>query len=166
MGSLLIQLLHARGAWVAGAARGDRKLKSTRALGARAAFDYGHEDWTERALASADGRGFDVVLDGVGGDIGRVSLALTAPGGRFIGYGGPSGEFVRPEPGHAARMRSLFDLELAAGDERRLIEAALRQAAAGRLRPVIGQTYPLEQAADAHTAIEARAALGKTLLLP
>jgi NADPH2:quinone reductase len=38
-------------------------------------------------------------------------------------------------------------------------------AAAGRIRPVIGQTFPLEQAADAHAAIEARSTVGKTLLL-
>jgi NADPH2:quinone reductase len=46
---------------------------------------------------------------------------------------------------------------------RRTIEA-LALASAGRLRPVIGQRYPLAQAADAHTAMETRAAIGKTLL--
>lgn len=39
------------------------------------------------------------------------------------------------------------------------------QAAGGRLRPVIGQTYPLERAADAHAAIASRATVGKTLLV-
>jgi NADPH:quinone reductase-like Zn-dependent oxidoreductase len=38
------------------------------------------------------------------------------------------------------------------------------EAAAGRLRPLIGQRFPLERAADAHAAIEARATVGKTLL--
>ena len=37
--------------------------------------------------------------------------------------------------------------------------------AAGRIRPVIGQRFPLEQAADAHLAIEARDVIGKTLLV-
>jgi NADPH:quinone reductase len=41
---------------------------------------------------------------------------------------------------------------------------ALTEAAAGRLRPLIGQRFPLERAADAHAAIEARATVGKTLL--
>ncbi len=41
---------------------------------------------------------------------------------------------------------------------------ALAEAAAGRLRPVIGQTFPLERAADAHAAIESRRTVGKTLL--
>jgi NADPH2:quinone reductase len=43
---------------------------------------------------------------------------------------------------------------------------ALAEGAAGRLRPVIGQTFPLERAADAHAAIGKRATLGKTLLIP
>jgi NADPH2:quinone reductase len=45
-----------------------------------------------------------------------------------------------------------------------LTRAALDEALAGRLKPVIGQVLPLERAADAHAAIEARATVGKTLL--
>ncbi len=41
----------------------------------------------------------------------------------------------------------------------------LARAAAGALRPLIGQTFPLDRAADAHAAIAARATVGKTLLL-
>jgi NADPH:quinone reductase len=45
-----------------------------------------------------------------------------------------------------------------------LSRAALSEAAEGRLKPVIGQMFPLAQAAQAHAAIEARATVGKTLL--
>ena len=48
---------------------------------------------------------------------------------------------------------------------RELARAALAEAAAGRRQPLIGQTFPLEQAADAHAAIERRTTVGKTLLL-
>jgi NADPH2:quinone reductase len=41
----------------------------------------------------------------------------------------------------------------------------MSEAAAGRLRPVVGQTFPLDRAADAHAAMEARGVVGKTLLL-
>jgi NADPH:quinone reductase len=47
---------------------------------------------------------------------------------------------------------------------RRLTGQALAAAAAGQLEPLIGQTFPLEQAAEAHRQIEARAVTGKTLL--
>jgi len=46
-----------------------------------------------------------------------------------------------------------------------LLSDVLAEAAAGRLRPVIGQVFPLERAADAHAALAARSAIGKTLLL-
>lgn len=49
---------------------------------------------------------------------------------------------------------------------RELSRLALAEAAAGRLRPTIGQTFPLEEAAAAHAAIERRATVGKTLLIP
>ncbi len=45
-------------------------------------------------------------------------------------------------------------------------EFALAEAAAGRLKAVIGQTYPLEHAAAAHAALEGRQTIGKTLLIP
>jgi NADPH2:quinone reductase len=51
-------------------------------------------------------------------------------------------------------------------DNRALLEQALVAAAAGRLRVVIGQTFPIARAADAHAAIEARTTIGKTQLLP
>ena len=47
-----------------------------------------------------------------------------------------------------------------------LIKAALQEAATGRLVAVIGQTYPLERAAEAHATIEARKSIGKVLLIP
>ena len=47
-----------------------------------------------------------------------------------------------------------------------LVEQALAGVSAGRLRPVIGQTFPLIKAAQAHRSIESRGTLGKTLLLP
>jgi len=51
-------------------------------------------------------------------------------------------------------------------DNRALVERGLALAAAGRLQPVIGQVFPLSRAADAHATIEARATIGKTILVP
>ena len=63
-------------------------------------------------------------------------------------------------------MRGIRDVQLTDADLKRLTEQALAEAAAGRIKPVIGQTFPLARAADAHTAIERRAVFGKTVLLP
>ena len=51
------------------------------------------------------------------------------------------------------------------GEMNELTRRALDAAARGALRPVVGQTFPLEHAADAHAAIEARTTVGKTLLV-
>lgn len=57
-------------------------------------------------------------------------------------------------------------MQLTAAELQRLTEQALAEAATGRIRPVVGQTFPLAQAAAAHAAIEGRAVFGSTLLLP
>jgi NADPH:quinone reductase len=54
--------------------------------------------------------------------------------------------------------------QLAAPDRSNYIERALRAAAAGEIAPVIGQTFPLDQAGAAHAAIEGRSVFGKTLI--
>jgi NADPH:quinone reductase len=62
-------------------------------------------------------------------------------------------------------LRGIEHVRFASGEAKRLTRKALSETAAGRIRPVIGQTFPLERAADAHTAIEARSVIGRTLLL-
>src|SRR5215472_4023600 len=108
----------------------------------------------------------DVVFDGVGGDIGLAAFALLRPNGRFCPFGMASGSFapVSPELAREHQVTVLKSQPLGAEDLRRATKAALAEAAAGRLHPVIGQEFELAQAADAHAAIESRATTGKTLL--
>lgn len=156
LGSLLVQLALAAGARVIGAASGGRKLALIRDLGAEA-VDYTVPGWAEPL------RGLDVVYDGVGGTIGREALAATAAGGRFLVHGAAGGPFTQPGEGVTAFG---FPELLRIGQQApQLTARALQAAAEGRLRPVIGQTFPLAQAAAAHAAIEARQTLGKTLLI-
>ena len=62
-------------------------------------------------------------------------------------------------------MRGIRDVQLPPAERRRLTEQAMAAAAAGGLRPVIGQTFPLAQADRAHAAIEDRSVFGSTLLV-
>jgi NADPH:quinone reductase len=169
LGILLVQLAHAAGARVIGAARGKPKLDLARELGADAVVDYSEPGWTEQARQVTGGKGPDVVLDGVGGHIGWAAFEVTASGGRFSAHGAPSNEFAKIDPaearGHRVTVFGIEQVQLARADANRLTELALSEAAAGRIRPVIGQTFPLERAADAHAAIEARSVIEKILLL-
>ncbi|MGW8887271.1 zinc-binding dehydrogenase [Streptomyces sp. NPDC055749] len=170
MGTLLVQLAHAAGAHVVAVARGERKTALVRELGADTVIDGAVADWAERtraALADAGGPA-DVVLDGVGGQVGLAALPLVADGGRFSAHGAPTGDFAPVDPGEAARrsikLLGIGDVQLSDAEHVRLGGLALAEAAAGRLRPVVGEVFPLEDAGRAHAAIEARSLLGKALL--
>ncbi|WP_119730891.1 zinc-binding dehydrogenase [Thermomonospora amylolytica] len=160
VGTLLVQLARAEGAHVVAAAGGPRKTALARELGADMTVDYREPDWTRRAGE------VDVVFDGVGGDIARAAFGLLARGGRMISYGLASGGWAEiPEDEAAGRGVALLRPRPGPRELRDCTEHALAEAAAGRLRPVIGQRFPLERAADAHAAIESRATVGKTLLV-
>jgi NADPH:quinone reductase len=164
VGTLLVQLARNAGARVVALAGGERKLAVARDLGADVAVDYSHGDW---ALQVRDAVGdVDVVFDGVSGDIGLAAFGLLGAGGRFCPFGMASGSFA-PVTAELARARQVTVLRGAvpgAAEFTALVREALTEAAAGRIRPVIGQELELAQAAAAHAAIEARATIGKTLL--
>ncbi|MPZ85509.1 MAG: zinc-binding dehydrogenase [Actinophytocola sp.] len=159
VGSLLVQLAKAAGAHVVAAVGGARKVEVARELGADEAVDYREHGWPDRA------GGVDVVFDGVGGDIGRAAFGLLDRGGRMLSFGLASGSWTSIAPEEAARRGvTLVRATPTPTELRAYTESALAEAAAGRLRPLIGQRFPLERAADAHAAIQSRATVGKTLL--
>ncbi|MEV6811669.1 zinc-binding dehydrogenase [Micromonospora sp. NPDC051296] len=163
VGSLLVQLAARSGARVVGLAGGTRKVALLPGLGARIAVDYREPDWVKRVRSAVGG--VDVVFDGVGGTIGRAAFELLDPGGRMLSFGLASGEWAGiPEETAAERGVTLARPAPTPQQLRAYTERALAEAAAGRLRPVIGQRFPLERAADAHAAISARETVGKTLL--
>jgi NADPH2:quinone reductase len=166
MGALLVPLLKAAGAHVTGAARGERKLDLVREWGADLAIDYTLPGWAERVREETGGP--HVVLDGTGGAAGRAAFDITRPGGRFLAYGAADG-FAPVGPDEAASRGIAFVgiLDLGHDEEwtRRDLRRLLDDAAAGRIAPFIGQTFPLDRAAAAHAAIEARETVGKTLLM-
>jgi len=173
VGLLSAQLARAAGAaHVIGLARGAEKLALVKEFGADTAIDYGQQDWPEQVRAAAPD-GVTVVFDGNGGEVGERAFGLLADGGRFVVFGFSSGAMTKPDPAAVeARGISLLSYfgaptgprspEQQARQTREVIAAA----AQGRLRPHVGQRFPLEQAAAAHAAITARTTIGKTVLEP
>ncbi|WP_028814338.1 zinc-binding dehydrogenase [Streptomyces flavidovirens] len=168
LGSLFMQAARHAGAVVVGAAGGPAKVGRVRTLGAGIAIDYRDADWPAHVREALDGREVSVVLDGVGGRLGRQALELLGPGGRFLLHGWAAGEPT------AITTRDLVERQLTAtwaigpnmvpaGGRRELAARALDEAAAGRLVPLITR-FPLERAADAHAALEARETEGKVVL--
>jgi NADPH2:quinone reductase len=165
LGSLLVQLARNAGANVIGAAGSQHKLSVASELGAGMVANYTQPDWTAHLRASH--AGVDVVFDGVGGAISRAAFELLRPGGRFCAFGMASGSFAQVTDDEA-EARSITVIRGGRPTPQELPElarAALDEAVAGRLRPLIGQTFALDRAADAHAAMERRETIGKTLLL-
>ncbi|HEX2130049.1 MAG TPA: zinc-binding dehydrogenase [Actinophytocola sp.] len=162
LGAVLVPRAKAAGATVVAAARGARKLALVREWGADVAVDYTEPDWLEAVGA------VDVVFDGAGGASGEGAFGLVTPGGRYLSYGAASGEFPRIDQADARRRGvrhfGINDLRYEGQEARRKLRALMADAAAGRFRPFVGQTFPLERAADAHAEIEARRTVGKTVL--
>ena len=164
VGSLLVQLARQAGARVVALASQERKLEAARSLGADLVVDYSDADWPSRVRAAAGP--VNVVFDGVGGHTGLAAFELLAPGGRFCPFGMASGGFapVSPDLARERDVTVVRNAPPAPGGIRALSAAALDEAAAGRIHPLIGQEFRLSQAAGAHAAIESRATIGKTLL--
>ena len=164
VGTLLVQLAKAAGAKVVGAAGGAAKLELAREMGSDLVVDYLSPDWMAPVRQAVGG--LDVVFDGVGGAVARTSFELLEPGGRMISFGLASGGWadVSEEAATDRGVTLLRPPHLAPAENRAYTERALGEAAAGRLRPVIGRRFPLARASEAHAAIEARATTGRTLL--
>jgi len=171
IGGLLTQAAHHAGATVVGVAGGPDKVALVRRLGADVSVDYTAGDWAETVRTALNGRDVTVVFDGVGGAPGRAAFDLLGFGGRMIIFGYSAGEAT------AFTAQDLLDRALAAtvvlgprilsrpGGIRALEEAALAEAAAGRMVPTT-QAFPLADAAAAHEALEGRATVGKVVLIP
>ena len=169
LGAVLVQLARTAGARVIGAARGRPKLDLAIEVGADLVIDDSEPDWPKQVVEATGGTGADLVFDNVGGSIGRAAFGATAAGGRFSAHGAPAGGFAEIDSQEAGRLgvtvRGIEQVQFAPPDLVRLTGKALLDAAGGLIRPVIGQTFQLVRAADAHRALEARGVIGKTLLV-
>jgi len=162
LGSLFLQAARHAGAFSIGAAGGEHKVAQ---LDADLAVDYSRPGWTE---GLRDHR-VTVVLDGVGGELGRAALETLAPGGRIVLYGFASGTPTEITTGDLFRLGIRADAAIGPRILPRLREletAALKAAAEGRLVPRVGSSFALAEAAAAHHALETRRTTGKVVLVP
>ncbi|MFF8013761.1 zinc-binding dehydrogenase [Streptomyces sp. NPDC007929] len=173
VGHLAVQIAKALGAGKVIATAGSRaKLDFVRELGADVAIDYTDDDWTDQVLAATDGRGADVVLETVGGEVLLKSLDITATFGTLVFYGSASGD-IPPIPTLAlARMKNVagFSLYAMLYNKPDAVAEGLRHLLelvdSGQVKPVVHQRLALEDAVKAHELMEARAQLGKVVLVP
>jgi NADPH:quinone reductase-like Zn-dependent oxidoreductase len=125
-------------------------------------IDRSAEDWSKAVFRLTERQGVDVVVDNVGAETLFGSIRALRRGGRILIVGNTSGP------------RTEIDLRYVFGKHIRLIGSTMaphqdfvtvmRLIFEGRLRPVVGASFPLERAADAHRALEGGTVFGKIVL--
>ena len=173
VGTIAIQLAKMWGAKVIAVTSSDSKAQLAKSLGADLLVDANSGDLTKDLRDANGGKGVDLVLEMVGGNTFDHSLESLGAFGKIITFGMASRTAPTPiHPGslmHGSKTVSGFWLANCFGSKEMLADviAELFQLVTdGKLKPVIGATFPLSQAADAHRSMLARESTGKIALDP
>jgi NADPH2:quinone reductase len=173
VGSIAIQLAKLWGAKVIAVTSNDEKKKLAKELGADQVIDSDTDKLKAALLEANGGKPVDLVLEMVGGKTTDISLEVLAPFGRLIVYG-----MASRTPGTSINPASLmggsktitgFWLAHCFGSKELLndvIDELFALVIQGNLKPVIGATFPLSEAINAHKAMLARSTVGKIVLNP
>lgn len=173
VGHLLVGWLKAVGATVIGTAGSDEKAEQARAAGADHVILHKTEDVAARVREITGGAGVAVTFDGVGKATWDATLAATARRGLIVSYGNAGGAVEGVKLSVLAAKGSLFvtrptlfDYYVTPEERRAGVERVFAMLRQGAIRPEIGQTFALEDVADAHRALEAGETRGSTVLIP
>ena len=173
VGSVAIQLAKMWGGRVIAVTSSDEKSALAKSLGADVTVDAKSGNLAQAMFDANNGKPVDLVLEMVGGKTFDASLEVLAPFGRVIVYGMASGEMATPVNsisllgtsktitgfwlGHCFGKKELLDDVIAQ------LFILIKN---GKLKPIIGATFPLSKAGDAHKAIVGRGTTGKITLDP
>lgn len=173
VGQLLTGWLKAIGARVIGTVGTAEKADHARAAGADHVIRYRDEDVAAKVRELTGGEGVPVVFDGVGMASWQASLDSAARRGLIVSYGNAGGPVTGVALGTLSAKGSLFvtrptlfDYYADPAERRHGVDRVFAMLRKGAIKPQIGQTFPLEGAAEAHRALEAGETRGSTVLLP
>ena len=172
VGIVAVQIAKAAGARVIGTVSSDSKAAVVKEYGADDVINYATKDFADEANRLTGGRGVDLILDAVGATTFDKGTKCLAPFGHLILYGRAGGP---PEPLNVFRLfdRSskvsgftLYAVAPLPDVMRRGIEESFKLIAERKLKLVVGKSFPLAQAAEAHKFMESRQSIGKLVLIP
>jgi NADPH:quinone reductase len=173
VGLLLVQMARAVGARVIGTASSEEKARLAREAGADEVIVFTKHDFEAEVKRLTDGKGVEVVYDGVGKATFEKNLNVMRLRGMLVLYGMSSGPVLPVDPAKLSEKGSLYMARTtlahftATRDEllarTRALFGMIRE---GKLKLRIAKTYPLADAAQSHRDMEARKIAGKLLLIP
>ncbi len=162
VGSAAIQVARWAGAKVFATAGSDGKLAKAKRLGAAWGVNYSRVDFAQEVLRLTDYRGVDVVFEHIGPATWAGSVRCLARGGRLVTCGATTGPKVELD------LRFFFTKELSVMGcymgSRKELKKVLKLVAKGKLKPVVGGVFPLEDACRAQETMESRNFFGKLVL--
>ncbi len=171
VGALLTQMAAALGARVIATVSTAEKGRVARDAGASEVIVYTESDFELETKRLTDGKGVDVVYDGVGKTTFEQSLKCLRTRGLLALYGAASGPVPPFDLGRLSSMGSLFitrpislDYVKTREELTQRIDALFRWVIEGKLRVRIDHSYPLDQVAQAHIDLESRKTIGKLIL--
>jgi NADPH2:quinone reductase len=173
VGIAAVQIGKALGARVIATAGGAEKLEIARREGADELIDYQKEDFVARVLELTGGKGADVIYDSVGGEVFEKSLKCIAWNGRLLVIGFASGT-IPSVSANRILLKNIAVTGLHWGAHTtkepakipRTFEALFELQRAGRIRPVVFRSYPLDQVPAALEALGSRKTFGKVVVAP
>jgi putative PIG3 family NAD(P)H quinone oxidoreductase len=172
VGTAAVQLAARAGAIVVATAGSRAKLDTARELGATHVIDHREEDFVARLRDLTGGRGADVILDVMGAAYLDRNIEALAPDGRLVVIGMQGGTTAELDLGALMRRRGALITtavrsrppEQKAAMVAAFAEDVIPQLASGVVHPVIDRVLPLEEAAEAHRALESGGVIGKVVL--
>jgi NADPH2:quinone reductase len=135
-------------------------------------INYATQDFAEEALKLTDGKGVDLILDAVGKPTLEKGLRCLAPFGHLMLYGRAGGP---PDPLNLFTLFQkslkvsgfvLYTISAMPDKHREGIEKSFQLMGQGKLKLLIGKSFPLAEAAEAHRHMESRQSTGKLVLIP
>ncbi len=173
VGLAAVQIGKALGARVIATAGGPEKLEIARREGADETIDYQKEDFAARVLQLTGGKGADVIYDSVGGDVFEKSMKCIAWNGRLLVIGFASGAIPSVQANRILLKNiAVTGLHWGAHAQKepakipQTFEALFELQRAGRIRPVVFASYPLEELPAALEALGSRRTFGKVVVVP
>jgi NADPH:quinone reductase len=173
VGTLAVQLAKLFGAGkVIATASSSEKLELARQMGADVLINYSESNWVEQVLEATGGKGVDVALEMVGGDVFQKTLKCLATFGRLVVFGAASGEQSKMYPSSLmARNQSVIGFFLPQIMRKpELLQPSLVELLSylgeGKLKLTIGGVFPLDEAANVHRLLQSRKTTGKLILEP
>lgn len=172
VGIVAVQIAKAAGARVIGTVSSDSKIGLVKEYGADAVINYAAQDFAEEALKLTDGKGVDLILDAVGKPTLEKGLRCLVPFGHLMLYGRAGGP---PDPLNLLTLFQkslkvsgfvLYTVSAMPDKHREGIEKSFQLIGAGKLKLLIGKSFPLAEAAEAHRYMESRQSTGKLVLIP